>query len=119
MNPPVSSPVLSVNIRRVFRVPPLRVFRAWTVPAELRRWFGAAQGYTTPIAEVDLRVGGRFRIGMQAPNSSEVSVATGVYEEIVPITRLVKTWRWEHDAPETPPTRLILEFRPHPEGTEF
>jgi uncharacterized protein YndB with AHSA1/START domain len=117
--PPSSSPALFVCIHRVLRADPGRVFRAWTVPSELKRWFAAGEGYATPIAEVDLRIGGRFRIGMQAPNNGELSVATGVYEEIVPPARLVFTWHWEHDRPETPLTRLRLEFRPHPEGTEL
>src|SRR5580693_4900052 len=110
MTQPNSSPLLALDIHRVLRASPARVFRAWTEPAELRRWFGAAQGYTTPIAEVELRVGGRFRIGMQAPNTTAVSVATGVYEEIVAASRLVKTWRWDHEGPDSSTTRLILEF---------
>lgn len=116
---PSASPALTLNIRRVLRASPSRVFRAWTEPAEIKRWFAAAEGYTTPIAEVDLRIGGRFRIGMQAPDSNELSVATGVYQEIVPSSRLVLTWHWEHDNTETPLTRLTLEFRPHRDGTEL
>jgi len=113
-----SSPV-SLRIIRVLRASPERVYRAWTVPGELRRWFAAGEGYTTPIAEVDLRVGGRFRVGMQAPGGGRLSVASGTYAEIVPGARLVFSWRWEHDGPAAPTTRLRLEFRPHPLGTEF
>ncbi len=119
MTRPAASPAFSLSLRRVLRASPERVFRAWTRADDLKRWFAAAEGYTTPIAEVDLRVGGRYRIGMQAPGSHELSVATGTYEEIVPPSRLVLTWRWEHEGSAAPTTRLTLEFRPHPEGTEF
>ena len=119
MTHPAASPAFTLNLRRVLRASPERVFRAWTRADELKRWFAAAEGYTTPQAEVDLRVGGRYRIAMQAPNSTELSVATGTYEEIVPPSRLVLTWRWEHEGPAAPTTRLTLEFRPHPDGTEF
>ena len=119
MTQPTVSPFFTVNLHKVLRASPDRVYRAWTQPEELRRWFAAGEGYTTPIAEVDLRVGGRFRVGMQAPDSDELSVASGVYEEIVPGARLVFTWRWEHEGPAAPTTRLTLEFRPHAEGTEL
>ncbi len=119
MTQPTVSPTFTVNLHKVLRASPERVYRAWTQPEELRRWFAAGEGYTTPIAEVDLRVGGRFRVGMQAPDSSQLSVASGVYEEIVPGARLVFTWQWEHEGPAAPTTRLTLEFRPHAEGTEL
>jgi uncharacterized protein YndB with AHSA1/START domain len=118
MEYPATSPTITLSLHRVVRASPARVFRAWTEADELRRWFAAAEGYTTPVAEVDLRVGGRYRMGMRAPNG-ELSVATGVYEEIVPPARLVLTWRWEHEGPALPTTRLTLEFRPHPDGTEL
>src|SRR6266849_3580824 len=96
---PGASPALTLTVRRVLRASPSRVFRARMEPAEIKRWFGVGVGYSTPIAEVDLQIGGRFRMGMQAPDTIELSVATGVYEEIVPPSRLVLTWRWEHDSP--------------------
>ena len=54
----------------------------------LRQWFAVAEGYTTPIAEVDLRVGGRYRLGMQAPDNDDLMVAAGAYREVTRPERL-------------------------------
>jgi uncharacterized protein YndB with AHSA1/START domain len=48
----------------------------------LKNWFAVAEGYTTPISEVDLKVGGRYRLRMQPPGNKIVIVAEGVYREI-------------------------------------
>jgi uncharacterized protein YndB with AHSA1/START domain len=116
---PAVNPTLALNVRKVFRAPPEQVFRAWTEVDELKHWFAAAQGYTIPVTELDLRVGGRYRFGMKGPERTEASVATGVYEEITPPSRLVFTWRWEDAGPEYPTTRVTVEFWPHAEGTEL
>jgi uncharacterized protein YndB with AHSA1/START domain len=65
------------------------VFKAWTEPAHLARWWGP-KGFTNPICEVDLRVGGAWRIVMRAPNGAEYP-GGGVYREIVKPERLVFT----------------------------
>ncbi len=54
-------------IIRTIDAPRERVFQAWTDPTHLLRWWAAEPGWATPIAEVDLRVGGRYRLGMQNP----------------------------------------------------
>ena len=72
-------------------------------------------GYTTPIAEIDLRAGGSYRLGMQDPDQDHPFVVGGVYREIVPPEKLVFTWMWEkapHDTSDwTPPETLVtVEF---------
>ncbi len=106
-------------IRRTFPVPREQAFRAWTEPEELRKWFGVAEGYTTPIAQVDLRVGGRYRFGMQPPNSEQVLVAEGIYREITRPEKLVFTWRWETQNAATPYTLVTLEFFARGDMTEM
>lgn len=76
-------------IERVFDAPPELVFEAWTEPAHLARWWGP-KGFTNPICEVDLRVGGAWRIVMRAPNGAEYP-GGGIYREIVAPERLVFT----------------------------
>jgi uncharacterized protein YndB with AHSA1/START domain len=116
---PAASPALAINVRHVLRAAPERVFRAWTESEELRRWFAPGPDYRIPFAEVDLRVGGRYRVGMQGPAQTKPSVAAGVYEQITPPSRLVFTWRWEDAPPESPSTRVTVEFLAHGNGTEL
>lgn len=88
---------ITLEVRRTFAATRERVFRAWTTPEELRRWH-APPPLETPVAEVDLRVGGAYRVHMRAPDGAEYRV-TGVYREVDPPTRLVYTWRWDTDPP--------------------
>jgi uncharacterized protein YndB with AHSA1/START domain len=66
------------------------VFKAWTEPAMLKKWFGP-DGVNTIAAEVDLRIGGRYRLTMQEPNGSTI-VHGGTYRKIDPPDKLVFTW---------------------------
>jgi uncharacterized protein YndB with AHSA1/START domain len=114
-------PVNEATVLRTSRTYPAQreaVFRAWTEPKALRQWFAVAEGYTTPIAEVDLRVGGRYRLGMQAPDSDDLMVAAGAYREVTPPERLVFTWRWESVPAEEPDTLVTVEFHERDGGTE-
>ena len=70
------------------RVPEL-VWRAWTEPELITQWF-TPRPWTTPVAEVDLRPGGRFRTVMRSPEGEE-NDNTGCFLEIVPNERLVYT----------------------------
>lgn len=88
-------PNTTLRIQRTLAAPRELVFRAWTQPEMLRRWWGIEAGYTTPIAEVDLRVGGKYRLGMQPPNQDLILVVGGTYREVTPPSRLVYTWAWE------------------------
>jgi uncharacterized protein YndB with AHSA1/START domain len=107
----------SLELRYIFDAPRERVFRAWTEPGMLKQWFRAAPNYTTPIAEVDLRVGGRYRFGMKPPESEQVLVATGVYRLIQPPEKLVFTWTWEGAG--APETLVTVEFRQKGRQTEI
>lgn len=76
-----------IVLTRDFDAPRETVFRAWTDPAWLARWWGPA-GFTTPHCEVDLRVGGRFHFCMRSPEGQEYW-GLGIYREIVPPERIV------------------------------
>lgn len=86
-----------ILITREFDAPRHLVFRAWTTPELIRRWWTADRGEAT-IVEVDLRVGGAWRYVMIANGGFEVAFH-GVYREIVPNERLVSTEIYEA-APE-------------------
>jgi uncharacterized protein YndB with AHSA1/START domain len=78
-----------VTVTRVYDAPRALVFKAWTDPKHLRSWWGP-KVFTNPVCEVDVRVGGSWRIVMRAPNGDEYP-GGGVYKEIVEPERLVFT----------------------------
>ena len=106
---------LALEIRRTIKAPRERVFQAWTQAEELKRWSAPAPA-NIAVAEVDLRVGGRYRITMRKPDGTEVRVG-GVYRTIEPPKRLVYTWRWEN-APEGSESLVTVEFREQGKATE-
>jgi uncharacterized protein YndB with AHSA1/START domain len=79
-------------IERVFDAPRELVWKAWTEPERMMRWWGP-QGFTTPVCEIDFRVGGKAFSAMQSPefNEGRPIWSTGVYREIVPLERIVCT----------------------------
>ncbi len=106
------NPAIVLELRRRIRTSREKAFRAWTNPEQLKKWFAVADGFTTPIAEVDLKVDGRYRLGMKAPGDNPLLIVGGVYQEILPPEKLVFTWRWGNansDEPETLVTVLFYE----------
>ncbi len=93
-------------------------YQAWTGPSVVKRWFGPTPEFSTPIVEVDLRIGGTYLIGMKSPDG-ELYVAAGVYHEIVPNKKLVFTWRWESEPSDSPDTLLTVEFKKPGQNTEL
>ena len=101
-------------VRRRIRASPAKLFAAWTQPALLVRWWGP-QGVACPAAEIDLRVGGAYRIANRFPDGTVVWIA-GIFEVIEPAHRLTYTWRLEsHDGP---PERVTVCFEAHGDATE-
>jgi uncharacterized protein YndB with AHSA1/START domain len=91
----MSIPETSLFLKRTFAAPRAKVFEAWTKPEALLNWFAVTPDHVPSVAEVDLRVGGRYRIGMKHRPTGNEHIATGVYQEVVTNERLVFTWRWE------------------------
>jgi len=82
-----------IHIVRQFDVPRELVWKAYTTPEFVRRWWHANRGEMT-VCEIDLRVGGTWRYAMVAPGFGEVAFH-GEYREIVPNERLVSTEAYE------------------------
>jgi uncharacterized protein YndB with AHSA1/START domain len=78
-----------ILITREFDAPRHLVYRAWTTPELVRRWWSGKRGEVR-VAEIDLRVGGRWRYVMAAEGGEEVAFS-GEYREIVPNERIVYT----------------------------
>ena len=82
-----------ILIEREFNAPRHLVYKAYTTPDLIKRWWSGDRGEVT-LAEVDLRVGGRWRYVMTANPGFEVGFH-GKYREIVPNERLVTTEVYE------------------------
>jgi uncharacterized protein YndB with AHSA1/START domain len=111
------SPVnLMLQMKRTFRAPRAKVFRAWTDRGELARWFAPSADYSTVVPELELRIGGRYRIEMRDKGGNVHSVF-GTYQEIKPPEKVVFTWRWEGDSgPEN--SVVTIEFQDLGTSTE-
>ena len=106
--------LLALNVKAYIPASPRQVFTAWTTPCELQKWWGP-ENVRCVSAEIDLRVGGEYRIANELPDKSILWIS-GVFERIEIPKLLVYTW-------STGQTRLAsekvtVEFRQSGPGTE-
>ncbi len=94
-----------LRIERTFAAPAEAVFDAWTSPEVMRRWPHAGPDWTTPVAEVDLRVGGGVRVVMRRPDGTEVE-SRAEFELIERPHRLVMAWTFDVE----PANRQLIEL---------
>ncbi|HKD17620.1 MAG TPA: SRPBCC domain-containing protein [Thermoanaerobaculia bacterium] len=80
---------LEFEFTRLLHAPRALVFAAWTDPGRLSQWFGP-RGFTTPVCQVDARVGGAYRIVMRSPEGRDYPLK-GVFRELVRPELLVMT----------------------------
>jgi uncharacterized protein YndB with AHSA1/START domain len=101
-----------ILITREFDAPKHLVYKAWTTPELVRRWWAGRRGEVT-LAEIDLRVGGMWRYVMTANEGHEVAFH-GEYREILPNERIVATEVYEgmpaDEAPAAEPPVTIVTF---------
>jgi len=118
------SETLTLLVRRVIRATPERLFAAWTEPAQLRHWWGP-ETVTCGAAEIDLRVGGRYRLANRFPDGSVWWIG-GSFETIAPPRLLIYSWELAAGelAPEAPlppvqaTERVTVRFEPRGDATE-
>jgi uncharacterized protein YndB with AHSA1/START domain len=107
----------SLEITRFIKAPSARVYKAWTDPAELQRWFGPENVRTINIA-AEVRVGGKYCWNLVNQDGEEMS-CRGEYRELVPGRKVVFTWKWDDDeAWENHNSVVTVEFSPRDGGTE-
>lgn len=82
-----------ILITREFDAPKELVYKGWTTPELVKRWWSAKRGEAT-VAEIDLRVGGKWRYVMVTDDGMEVAFH-GEYQEVVPNERIVSTEVYE------------------------
>lgn len=97
-------------IVRDFAAPRRMVFDCMTRPELVRRWLLGPEGWTIPVCEIDLRVGGTFRYVWRHGDGREMGMG-GVYREIVPSERIVHNELFDEDwtGGETQVTQSLTE----------
>jgi uncharacterized protein YndB with AHSA1/START domain len=95
----------TLQMERTYEAPAEMVFDAWTSEEVMRRWWHADPTWETPVAEVDLRLGGAVRVVMRNPHSGDEYGGGGFYTEIDRPHRLAFTWVWDGDD-----TRQLIEL---------
>ncbi|TAK89963.1 MAG: SRPBCC domain-containing protein [Burkholderiaceae bacterium] len=115
----------SLSLTRNYDVPPEKVWQAWTDAQAVKSWFAPNEAFSVPEAELDVRVGGRYRIVMQKPVGAPTgdqcgggrNEVSGVYKEVIPNRKLVFTWAWS-GTPERE-SLVTLTLRAIGSGTEL
>ncbi len=105
----------ALSLNRVIRAPREKVFAAWTTPDLLVQWWGPG-AVTCPEAQIDLRVGGAYRMANREVDGSVIWIS-GHFEAVRVPEELAYTWVISSIPAE--PTLVRVLFRLHPEGTEL
>jgi uncharacterized protein YndB with AHSA1/START domain len=106
----------SLILTRVYPVAPEKLWRAWTDAPALRIWWNQADSPGW-IGELDVRVGGRYRVVLRDPEG-EYHDVRGVYREVVPNRKLVFTWNL-HDGPPERESLVTVVLNATSAGTEL
>ena len=84
-----------IQVTRNFDAPRRLVFEAFTKPELVRRWLLGPPGWTMPLCEIDLRVGGAYRYVWRFEQDGSQMAMGGVFREITPLERLVATEKFD------------------------
>ena len=117
MSQPDANEAPVLRLSRSFAAPRERVFRAFTVPAQLVKWWGP-KGWSAPACTLDARPGGAWRTVMRSPEGQD-HVVSGVYREVLPPERLVFTWAWDEEGGRGHETVVTIELTETPGGTRL
>ncbi len=83
-----------IQVTRDFDAPRQLIFDAFTKPELVRRWLLGPPGWTMPVCEIDLKVGGGYRYVWRKEGVKDMGMG-GVFREIVPLQRIVATERFD------------------------
>lgn len=104
-----------LTLKRRLNAPPAQIYAAWTDPKKMIHWFGPSHTVTGSMrAELDVRVGGCFRVSFSTDDGEYHEVA-GIYREVAPGERLVFSWAW-HSTPERE-SQVTVSLTPDGDGT--
>ncbi len=112
---PAGTPADVLVLQRLIDAPRDLVFEVWSDPLHVAEWWRPA-GYTTPVFEMDFRVGGGFRYCIR--KAGRDGWAHGVYRDIVPPSRLAFTFQWQSgDVAHDAETLVTVTFEVREGGT--
>lgn len=106
----------SLEITRMLKAEPARVWQAWSTAEGLRRW-ACPEGAVVDDVSVDLAIGGRYRIRMKG-GEGQTYTAVGTYREITPAKRLVYSWDWEEQEHAVGETLVTVDFEAVGDATQ-
>lgn len=124
MSMPPLNPKLDLVLERVVDVSPRLVWRAWTEPEHLMKWF-CPRPWQTVDCRIDLRPGGEFFTQMRSPEGVDMDGGAGCYLEVVPERRLVWTsalgpgYRPLAAQPEELLFTAYILIEPHGQGAKY
>jgi uncharacterized protein YndB with AHSA1/START domain len=100
---------------RIIRAARRTVFDAWTQPDQIKRWWGPPP-FTCPVAEIDLRVGGAYRLANLGPDGKTIWIS-GSFSRVEIPSELSYSWQLSTDP--SGPSLIHVRFLDHPAGTEI
>ncbi len=117
MNDSLTAPTPALTVTRLLDAPRSLVWKAWTDPAHVARWWGP-HGCTVSLDEADRRPGGRFRREMRTDGGATI-VVSGTFEEVVPERRLVTIGVLERPGSAPVTSRMTVTFEDRDGKTEL
>ena len=99
----------SLVLTRILPAPREKIYSAWTKAEMIKQWFCPSEGMTVPVAELDVREGGAYRLVIEDA-AGETYSPSGIYEKLVPNEQLIFSWKW---ADSELITRVIIDLRDH------
>ncbi len=105
-----------LEVRRHYKTTVAKVYAACTDPEQMKFWMGPSDDFGESEVTLDVRVGGRYRIVMHAPDGETFRVG-GVFREVVPNKKLVYTWAWESTPDKE--SLVTVELSAAGDGTEL
>ena len=108
----------TVVVRRTFRAPVAKVFRAWSDPEMAKRWSWGPE-FDTVMIDLSCEAGGRWRQHIHDRTTGENWYFDGVFQEVVPNRKLVHTFHFTNDRGyDEPPSLVTIDFTGRDDVTE-
>jgi serine/threonine protein kinase len=113
------TPESTVRLEQDIPAPPEQVFTMWIDHAQMADWYAPTDDFGPTVGEVDLNVGGTYRVGMLLPGTTEPRFVSGQFCQIDAPRSLSFTWAWQPHTPNTRETQLTLDFHRKENGTQL